>query len=86
MTLESKIIELFIESQTKTNNDCKVISYGVSSYGYYVRSASVIFIIGIGGATLVIGAIKFTIATLATLAGLILSIFFHVLKKLDLNT
>ena len=47
--------------------------------------SSVVFIIGISGATLVIGSIEFTGVTLATLIGLTLSIFFHVLKKLHLN-
>lgn len=47
--------------------------------------SSVVFIIGISGATLSIGAIEFTGVTLATLIGLTLSIFFHVLKKLHLN-
>jgi len=39
MALESRMIEPFIEQQTKISNDNKVISYGVSSYGYDVRSA-----------------------------------------------
>lgn len=39
MALESKMIEPFIEQQTKISNESKVISYGVSSYGYDVRSA-----------------------------------------------
>jgi len=47
--------------------------------------SSVVFIIGVSGATLVIGAIEFTGVTLATLVGLTLSILFHILKKLNLN-
>ena len=47
--------------------------------------SSVVFIIGVSNATLIIGAIEFTGVTLATLVGLTLSIFFHILKKLNLS-
>lgn len=47
--------------------------------------SSVVFIIGVSGATLTIGAIEFTKVTLATLVGLTLSVFFHILKKFNLN-
>ena len=47
--------------------------------------SSVVFIIGVSNATLVIGTIEFTKVTLATLIGLTLSVFFHVLKKLNLS-
>lgn len=39
MALEHKMIEPFVETQTKISNAGQVISYGVSSYGYDVRSA-----------------------------------------------
>lgn len=47
--------------------------------------SSVVFIIGISGASFDIGAIQLKGVTLATLAGLILSIFFHLLKKFGLT-
>lgn len=39
MALEHKMIEPFVEKQTKISTEGQVISYGVSSYGYDVRSA-----------------------------------------------
>ena len=39
MALEHKMIEPFVEKQTKISNQAQVISYGVSSYGYDVCSA-----------------------------------------------
>ena len=47
--------------------------------------SSVVFIIGVSNATLVISTIEFTGVTLATLVGLTLSIFFHLLKKFNLK-
>ena len=39
MALENKMIEPFVQQQIKIGNERQVISYGVSSYGYDVRSA-----------------------------------------------
>lgn len=40
MALENKMIEPFVEQQVKIDGKQQVISYGVSSYGYDVRSAN----------------------------------------------
>lgn len=40
MALEHKMIEPFVERQIKTVNQQKVVSYGLSSYGYDVRCAN----------------------------------------------
>lgn len=37
MAMEHKMIEPFVERQVKKENDNKVISYGLSSYGYDLR-------------------------------------------------
>lgn len=40
MALEHKMIEPFTDKQIKANKEKKLISYGLSSYGYDVRSAN----------------------------------------------
>ena len=40
MALEHQMIEPFVERQTKISGEHQIISYGVSSYGYDVRSAN----------------------------------------------
>lgn len=39
MALEQKMIEPFVDSQVKENNGEKLVSYGLSSYGYDLRVA-----------------------------------------------
>jgi dCTP deaminase len=39
MAQDHKMIEPFVDKQTKTNEGKQIISYGLSSYGYDVRSA-----------------------------------------------